>query len=151
MPATATAPRPPAEAPAPALLEIMGLSVQFGRQEVLRDISLSIPEGQTLVILGESGCGKTVLLKRSAQGAMVFTRDEEFAVPGYSVNEVDPTGAGDTFCAGLTVAVLDGLPLRQAARFANAVGALAVTRKGPMEGAPTRAEVEALMASQQGG
>ncbi len=63
MPATATAPRPPAEAPTPALLEIMGLSVQFGRQEVLRDISLSIPEGQTLVILGESGCGKTVLLK----------------------------------------------------------------------------------------
>jgi phospholipid/cholesterol/gamma-HCH transport system ATP-binding protein len=41
----------------------MGLSVRFGQQEVLRDISLSIPEGQTLVILGESGCGKTVLLK----------------------------------------------------------------------------------------
>lgn len=117
--------------------------------------------GEAMLITGaasdEAGCrrlaalGKTVLLKRSAQGAMVFTRDEEFAVPGYSVNEVDPTGAGDTFCAGLTVAVLDGLPLRQAARFANAVGALAVTRKGPMEGAPTRAEVEALMASQQGG
>ncbi len=63
MPATATAPRPTAEAPAPALLEIMGLSVRFGQQEVLRDISLSIPEGQTVVILGESGCGKTVLLK----------------------------------------------------------------------------------------
>lgn len=63
MPATATAPSPPVETPAPALLEIIGLSVQFGRQEVLRDITLSIPEGQTLVILGESGCGKTVLLK----------------------------------------------------------------------------------------
>lgn len=63
MPATATAPRPPAEASAPPLMEIAGLSVRFGRQEVLRDITLSIPEGQTLVILGESGCGKTVLLK----------------------------------------------------------------------------------------
>jgi phospholipid/cholesterol/gamma-HCH transport system ATP-binding protein len=63
VPATATAPRPLAEAPAPPLLEITGLSVRFGRQEVLRDITLAIPEGQTLAILGESGCGKTVLLK----------------------------------------------------------------------------------------
>ena len=63
MPATASAPSVPTEAPAPALLEIAGLSVRFGRQEVLRDITLEIPEGQTLVILGESGCGKTVLLK----------------------------------------------------------------------------------------
>lgn len=63
MPATATAPRPLAEAPAPPLLEITGLSIRFGRQEVLRDITLAIPEGQTLAILGESGCGKTVLLK----------------------------------------------------------------------------------------
>lgn len=63
MPATAVAPRPPREAPAPSLLEIEKLSVRFGSQEVLRDISLTVPEGQTLVILGESGCGKTVLLK----------------------------------------------------------------------------------------
>jgi phospholipid/cholesterol/gamma-HCH transport system ATP-binding protein len=39
------------------------MSVRFGTQEVLRDISLNIPAGQTLVVLGESGCGKTVLLK----------------------------------------------------------------------------------------
>lgn len=63
MPATAIAPRPPREAPAPMLLEVDRLCVRFGRQEVLRDITLSIPEGQTLVVLGESGCGKTVLLK----------------------------------------------------------------------------------------
>jgi uncharacterized protein (DUF1800 family) len=37
--------------------------VRFGRQEVLRDITLSIPRGQTVAIIGESGCGKTVLMK----------------------------------------------------------------------------------------
>lgn len=39
------------------------VSVQFGGQWILRDVSLSIPRGQTLAIIGESGCGKTVLMK----------------------------------------------------------------------------------------
>jgi len=47
----------------PPLLRVDSLSVQFGRQEVLREISIDLAEGQTLVVLGESGCGKTVLLK----------------------------------------------------------------------------------------
>ncbi len=45
------------------IIEINELDVSFGRQDVLRDISLSVPAGQTLAIIGESGCGKTVLLK----------------------------------------------------------------------------------------
>ena len=46
-----------------ALVEVKNLSVSFGSQGVLRNINLSIPPGQTLVLLGESGCGKTVLMK----------------------------------------------------------------------------------------
>ena len=62
---TATAESPAAAAPpfGSPLLEVDRLSVQFGRQQVLRDISISVSLGETLVILGESGCGKTVLLK----------------------------------------------------------------------------------------
>jgi len=45
------------------LLEVDSLGMQFGRQQVLRDVSISVATGETLVILGESGCGKTVLLK----------------------------------------------------------------------------------------
>lgn len=45
------------------LIAVEALSVQFGRQTVLRDVSLTVPRGQTLAIIGESGCGKTVLLK----------------------------------------------------------------------------------------
>ena len=48
---------------APPLLRIAGVGVHFGAQQVLRDISLDLEAGRTLVILGESGCGKTVLLK----------------------------------------------------------------------------------------
>jgi phospholipid/cholesterol/gamma-HCH transport system ATP-binding protein len=45
------------------LIEVRELNVQFGRQQVLRDIELAVPRGQTLAVIGESGCGKTVLLK----------------------------------------------------------------------------------------
>ena len=45
------------------LVEVNDLSVRFGAQTVLRNINLSIPRGQTVVLLGESGCGKTVLMK----------------------------------------------------------------------------------------
>lgn len=45
------------------LLEIVDLAVDFGRHRVLRALNLAIPRGQTVAIIGESGCGKTVLLK----------------------------------------------------------------------------------------
>lgn len=45
------------------LIEVRGVDVRFGRQQVLQGIDLAIPRGQTLCIIGESGCGKTVLLK----------------------------------------------------------------------------------------
>jgi phospholipid/cholesterol/gamma-HCH transport system ATP-binding protein len=45
------------------LIKIRNMNVIFGRQHVLRDINLDIPRGQTLAVIGESGCGKTVLMK----------------------------------------------------------------------------------------
>jgi phospholipid/cholesterol/gamma-HCH transport system ATP-binding protein len=63
MQATATHKPIHREHPESPMLEIDDVSVQFGSQPVLQNISLTIPAGETLVILGESGCGKTVLLK----------------------------------------------------------------------------------------
>ena len=60
------------------MVELRKVDVVFGRVQVLRDISLTIPRGQTLVIIGESGCGKTVLLKtiiglvRPTRGQVLF-------------------------------------------------------------------------------
>jgi sugar/nucleoside kinase (ribokinase family) len=82
-----------------------------------------------------------VALKQGERGCRIFERETDFEVSGFPVTEVDPTGAGDAFCGGFTVALLDGLNLSEAGRFANAVGALAVTKLGPMEGAPNRQEV----------
>lgn len=63
MNATATEPMPLPPAENQPLLSVDALSVRFGSQEVLREISLQLAAGETLVVLGESGCGKTVLLK----------------------------------------------------------------------------------------
>src|SRR6188474_3986006 len=62
----------------PPLLDVRRLNVTFGKQHVLRDISLRVPRGQTLAVIGESGCGKTVLLKtlidliRPTSGEVLF-------------------------------------------------------------------------------
>jgi phospholipid/cholesterol/gamma-HCH transport system ATP-binding protein len=78
MPATATSTAADTGRAAPPLLQVDDLSVRFGRHQVLRDIALDIPAGETLVVLGESGCGKTVLLKtmiglvRPERGAVRF-------------------------------------------------------------------------------
>ncbi len=69
------------------LVVIEGLAVSFGRQHVLRDIDLTVNQGQTLAIIGESGCGKTVLLKtvigliRPTQGSVRFDDREMSALP----------------------------------------------------------------------
>ncbi len=65
------------------LIRMEHLSVEFGRNEVLHDIDLAIDRGQTLAIIGESGCGKTVLLKtviallRPTRGAVVFDGQDQ--------------------------------------------------------------------------
>jgi len=45
------------------LVDARAVSVRFETQRILHEINLSIPRGQTLAIIGESGCGKTVLMK----------------------------------------------------------------------------------------
>jgi len=52
-----------ASAAGPPLIALEQVSMGFGPQRVLHDLTLAVPRGQTLVVIGESGCGKTVLLK----------------------------------------------------------------------------------------
>lgn len=93
---------------------------------------------------------KIALVKRGAEGCVVCTDEGTRLIPGFAVEVVDTTGAGDAFAAGLAVALAEGKPVNQAVAFANACGALACTKFGAQPSLPYRKEVEQLLA-QHGG
>ena len=82
-----------------------------------------------------------VILKLGEQGCYYHGPEGSFDSPGFAVNAVDTTAAGDTFNGALAVALAEALPLREALRFANAAAALSVTRMGAQASIPSREEV----------
>ncbi|MEO8674168.1 MAG: PfkB family carbohydrate kinase [Casimicrobiaceae bacterium] len=71
----------------------------------------------------------------------------ERRVPGYPINAVDTLAAGDVWHGAFTLALAEGADVEVAARFANAAAAIKCARFGGRDGAPTRPEVERLLAS----
>lgn len=93
--------------------------------------------------------GGMVALTLGGDGAALFKQGREIArVPAFSVEAVDTTGAGDTFCGALAVALAEGERPEQALRFASAAAALAVTKPGAQPSLPWRKTVDALLADQ---
>lgn len=94
--------------------------------------------------------GGLVAVTYGARGAALFKGGGETARASAPIVDArDATGAGDTFSAALTLALLEGRAAEQALAFACAAGALAATRAGAQPSMPRRGEVEALIA--QGG
>ncbi|MDS0477578.1 carbohydrate kinase [Natrinema sp. 1APR25-10V2] len=93
----------------------------------------------------------TVFVTRGSEGAVALAADDApwpadaVDQPGFDVDAVDTTGAGDAFVAGSIAALRDGRPLEDATRFANAVAATAITEPGAMTALPTRDEVATLL------
>ncbi len=127
---------------------------------VARMAEIIFPSGAELIMLTgsptpEEGARKLlddgariVALKQGAAGSTLYMAENTIHIPPYTVTEVDPTGAGDCYDAALLVGIDEGWPIEMAGRFANAVGALATTRIGPMEGTFSRDQVCEFMTSQ---
>ena len=97
----------------------------------------------------ERGCG-AALLTLGERGCLCVTADGSEHVPGFTVPEVvDTTGAGDAFNAALAVALAEGRPLPEAARFANAAAALCCTTLATLPAYRRRPEVDAFMEEQE--
>jgi sugar/nucleoside kinase (ribokinase family) len=84
------------------------------------------------------------------QGCWLLTPTEVAYASAYCVETVEPTGAGDAFCAALSCGVLQGWPAARLAAYANAAGALAVAAIGHMgQALPTVGRIEELMAGEK--
>ena len=87
-----------------------------------------------------------VVLTRGDEGAWYSGDDKPTHQPGFHVDVVDTTGAGDTLNAALAVFLREGLPI--AVKKACAAAALSVSRLGAQGGMPRLSEVEALIEQQ---
>jgi ribokinase len=88
---------------------------------------------------------RSAVLKLGDQGSYYCGDTGCFHTPAFPVEVRDSTAAGDTFNAGLAVALAEGQPVERAVLFANAAAAISVTRMGAQASAPTRAEVDRLL------
>jgi sugar/nucleoside kinase (ribokinase family) len=88
---------------------------------------------------------RAVVLKRGDQGCVGRDAAGTVDLPAHAVTVIDPTGAGDCFCATFVTLAAAGAPLGDALTQANAAGALAVGRLGPMEGNSTLTEIAAFL------
>ncbi len=76
-----------------SILEIENLSKVYGNSVVLKDISLKVDEGDTIVIIGPSGTGKSTLLRcinllTKIDGGKIFLDQKEITAPGVSEDKV---------------------------------------------------------------
>jgi ribokinase len=88
---------------------------------------------------------RTVIVTLAEEGAVIVDEAGPHRVPSFPVSVVDTTAAGDAFVGGLAVALLRDAPVRDAVRFANACGALAVTQAGAQPSLPVRDDVERVI------
>ena len=133
-------PAPYQTLPRELLQKISVLTPNAGEAAQMLDAA-DIPSDEQLAkgVLGMGPSGAVITL--GGDGALVAGSWGWVRVPAYDVSPVDTTGAGDAFNAGLAVGLAEGQSLEQAAQFASAVAAIAVTRPGAQPGMPSRADV----------
>jgi ribokinase len=135
--------------PAPALPEI-------ATPEILALVDVLTPNaGEAALLSGRDdveeaaqqlrnlGCG-CVITTLGPDGCQI-TGETNVRIPGRKVTAVDTTAAGDAFNGALAVAVSEGLALEQAAHWATAAAALAVTRSGAQPSLANRDAIEAAL------
>jgi sugar/nucleoside kinase (ribokinase family) len=113
--------------------------------------TISIPHRRFLALDCQCGPWDSISL-RCGSGALLVTLGPQDVLliegqsvehlPAVPVAAVDASGAGDAFIGSLAVFLVEGLPLREAARRANIAAALSVTRPGTRASFPRRIEIE---------
>ncbi len=89
--------------------------------------------------------GATLVLKLGDKGVMLYEGAQVRKIPGFPVEVLNTVGAGDGFASGLIYGWAEGWLWERAARFANACGAIVVSRHGCARALPFLHEVEEIL------
>ena len=92
-----------------------------------------------------------VVITLGAEGCLCLWEDQAIHVPGFQVDVVDTTGAGDAFHGAFLYGLLQGWELERTAVFANAVAAINCTRLSGRAGLPSLSEVEIFLKKRHSG
>lgn len=144
----------------PSLWKSDSEAASVNRQVVALSNVVTPNEEEALLITGTSRVDRAidmllelgpqlVAVKQGAKGCVIANERQRVHVPAFKVRVVDDTGAGDAFCAALTLGFLRGLAIREMGVFANAAAALKVSRPGTREAMPRLREVRELMRSRR--
>ena len=139
------------------ILSAEGMADAMSRMISMTDLFL--PSGSELTLLTKATAPEAaiqelfergvqaIVHKRGADGASFHDKLGTLVMDAFTVKEIDPTGAGDCFGGTFTALWLRGTDARRALQLAAASGALAVTKRGPMEGTATPNELEDFIRS----
>jgi ribokinase len=141
----------------------VGISLDVGVEPAhqARELLLQLLPKLTLIILGEAEARvitnsksveeaiatlldsgvQMIGLKLGKHGCQLVTKEQDLLIPGYVVDAIDTTGAGDSFCAGIIHGLTHAWDLEMTGRLANAMGALATTHWGAGEVLPSLKEI----------
>lgn len=129
--------------------ELLALADIVCPNEVEADALLGAPRGSRhdpVALARTLAEGRhAAVITLGARGAAYVRDGEEGIATPPRIRAVDATGAGDSFCAALGLALMEGKPIAEAVRFACAAGAHAATVRGAEPGLPTRSNVESLL------
>lgn len=89
-----------------------------------------------------------VMITLGSQGVYCSNAKQQQLIPGFRVEAVDTTAAGDTFNGALLAAELAGADFNAAGRFAHGAAALSVTKFGAQNSIPSKVEVDAFLLAQ---
>lgn len=139
--------------PAPAqqlsddlLSKITFLTPNETEAEILTGIRVSSVDDAALAgkALLEKGV-KNVIITLAEKGSLLANEDGVKHFPGYPVQSIDSVAAGDSFNGALAYGLVNGMTIEDTIKFANAVGALTVTKDGAIPSLPYKTEVDEFL------
>jgi 5-dehydro-2-deoxygluconokinase len=123
---------------------IVGNDEEFGF--MAGDIAKGLDKARELA----NASATIVVYKMGPEGAITFANGEELQTGIFPVTAVKPTGAGDSFMAGLMASLADGRPMKDAILRGSACASIVVAKPGCAPAMPNAAELEAFLSSHPG-